>query len=231
MRADEGDVDQAWNYFRQAQREHADSTSLSHLEVTLLMAQGDAAQARERARFWIARLTRSNAKENHDLIGFLRQVAEQGEQAMFQMHSRQWPELETIRNLLAQAPAPALLHKLKHGDAESAGEIVPDTKLVKPLKQWQSLFPQIGPVLTGMVVDEHPAWEHPQPWLDCLQGQPLLWQSFDVLDDLVLALTAVPAFGIEQTLREPILARAENLVRPADRGRAGSRENAGMGMP
>lgn len=209
--ADAGDFDRAWQYFRDAQREHADSASLSHLEITLLMSQGEVTQAQERARFWIAKLSRAGAEEYRELIGFMRQIVERGEQAMFDMHSRAWPQLDTLRSLLAQAPAPAVMHRLKAGDAASAGCIAPQPKLLKALKQWQQCFPQVGPGLTAMGVAEHPAWEDVEPWLRCLQAHPLLWQSFDVLDDLVLALTAVPAFGVQQTLGEPLLARAETL--------------------
>lgn len=209
--ADAGDFAGAWEYFRDAQREHADSVSLSHLEITLLMSQGEVAQAQERARFWIAKLTRVGAEENRELIGFMRQVAEQGERAMFDMHSSAWPELDRLRNLLAQAPAAAVMHRLKGGDADNAGYIAPDAKLLKALKHWRQCFPQIAPGLTAMGVADHPAWEDAEPWLACLQTHPLLWQSLDVLDDLVLALTAVPAFGVQQTLAEPLLARAEIL--------------------
>lgn len=209
--ADAGDFAGAWRYFRDAQREHADSVSLSHLEIILLMSQGETAQAQERARFWVAKLSRADAEEHRELIGFMRQIAEQGERAMFDMHSRAEPELDTLRTLLAQAPAPAVMHRLKSGDADNAGYIAPGPKLLKALRQWQQCFPQVGPGLTAMGVADHPAWEDPQPWLACLQAQPLLWQSFDVLDDLVLALTAAPAFGVQQTLGEPLLARAEIL--------------------
>ena len=209
--ADAGDFAGAWEYFRDAQREHADSASLSHLEITLLMSQGEVSQAQERARFWIAKLTRAGAEENRELIGFMRQVAEQGERAMFDMHSSAWPELDRLRNLLAQAPAAAVMHRLKGGDADNAGYIAPDAKLLKALKHWRQCFPQIAPGLTAMGVADHPAWEDAELWLACLQTHPLLWQSLDVLDDLVLALTAVPAFGIQQTLAEPLLARAEIL--------------------
>lgn len=211
MCADAGDFTQAWDYFRDAQREDSDSASLSHLEITLLLSQGDEVTARERARFWIARLSRGGAETHRELVGFLRQVAEQGEQAMFEVQRREWPELETIRSMLTQAPAPAVMHSLKDGDDEDAGHVVPERRMRKALEQWQQAFPQVGPGLTAMGVSEHPAWDDPEPWLECLRAQPLLWQSFDVLDDLVLALTSMPAFGIQQSLGEPLLARAEVL--------------------
>lgn len=211
MSSDAGDYEQAWRYFRDAQREDADSPALSHLEVTLLLAQGQPERARERARFWIARLTRQDAEGYRGLIDLLRQVAEQGEQAMFAITQQEWPELEVLRDLLTQAPAPAVQHRLQVDGDESAGPITPKPKLHKALAYWRSSFPDVGPGLTAMRVPDHQAWEDAEPWLECLRQHPILWQSFDVLDDLVLALQEVPALAVRDTLIEPILGRAEQL--------------------
>lgn len=211
MSSDGGDIEQAWRHFRDAQREDADSPSLSHLEVTLLLAQGESERARDRARFWIARLTRQDAEGLQWLIGFLRQVAEQGERAIFDFTRRDWPELQVLHDLLAQAPSPAVLHRLQVGDDASAGPITPEPKLSKALAHWRSSFPDVGPSLTAMQVPDHPAWEDAEPWLECLRAHPILWQSFDVLDDVVLALLEVPALGVRHGQAEPILERAEQL--------------------
>lgn len=209
--ADDCDFDAAWRHFQAAQREHPDSNSLATLEVVLLTSQGETAQARQRARFWIARLGRVDAAGYADLIGFLQQVVEEGEVALLASQDRDWPELAALRDLIGRAPALADLHHLADGDDESAGRIRPAPALRKPLARWQRCFPQTGPALTALDAPEHPAWDDTPPWLECLRDEPLLWQSFDVLDDLVLALTAVPAPGVQQALAEPLLARAETL--------------------
>jgi tetratricopeptide (TPR) repeat protein len=211
MAADDGDFAAAWRHFQVAQREDPDSESLSQLEVVLLMAQGDTPRAKERARFWIARLGRRGSAEYAPLIGFLREVAEQGEVALMGAAARDWPELSILREMITQMPAPAALHRLTGGGDESAGHIAPDAALRKALVHWKACFPQTHPGLTAMGLHEHPAWDDSAPWLRCLRQQPLLWQSFEVLDDLVLALTVVPAPGVEQALVEPLLERAETL--------------------
>jgi tetratricopeptide (TPR) repeat protein len=211
MAADEGDFETAWQHFTTAQREHPDSDSLAQLEVVLLIARGDTAQAKERARFWIARLARLNDAGHDPLIGFLRQVVEQGEAALLGPASLDWPELTTLRHMVEHMPAPADLHHLAGGNDESAGHIKPEAGLRRLLVRWTKAFPQAHPGLAAMGLAEHPAWLDTTSWIGCLQQHPLLWQSFDVLDDLVLALAAVPVPGVQQVLAEPLLERAELL--------------------
>lgn len=213
MAADEGDFAGAWNCFREAQREHADSASLAHLETTLLLAEGRPGQARERARFWIARLQRADAVGHAPLIELLRDLAEHGEQAMFDVQAREWPEPGQLQALLKAAPAPAVRHTLYGGNDEDCGALRPDRALARDLKAWAQAFPQVGPALTSLWVEDHPAWEDPQRWLQCLGDHPALWQSFDVLDDLVLALSAADNMIGLRLLRQELLERGETLLR------------------
>ena len=55
-------------------------------------------------------------------------------------------------------------------------------------------------------------WEDPQGWLEFLGRNPLCWQSFDVLDDLVMAVDALQAVTIDKTLMEPLSARGVALL-------------------
>ncbi len=212
MAADEDDYPLAWRHFRDAQREDADSASLSHLEVTLLLAQGEHVQARERARFWIARLQRTDAHGHAQMIAFLRDVTQHGEQALFNLQTKQMPELAQLPPLLQAAPPPVVCHTVRSGDAIDTGVLAPDRSLARALQAWTLAFPQVDPALTSLWLDEHPAWDNPQPWLHCLRQHPLLWQSFDVLDDLVLALTAIYQLGMAP-LRDHLLERGETLLR------------------
>jgi tetratricopeptide (TPR) repeat protein len=59
------------------------------------------------------------------------------------------------------------------------------------------------------------AFDDAAPWLDLLQAQPLLWQSFDVLDDLAMAVNALDVLGAEQRIEAPLLERAIALLRLA----------------
>ena len=72
--ADRGDLEGAWRSFGEAQREDPEDPNLATLELTLLVSRGKTGQARECARFWIARLERRRDPALADLIGFLRKV-------------------------------------------------------------------------------------------------------------------------------------------------------------
>ena len=56
MLADKGEYLAAWKLFKEAQRIDPDNPSLAHLEVLLLINQGEVGEAQERARFWARRL-------------------------------------------------------------------------------------------------------------------------------------------------------------------------------
>jgi tetratricopeptide (TPR) repeat protein len=77
MAADKGDYESAWAFFADAQRASPDDLSLSHLEIIMLLSEGRHAQARERARFWIAKIQRSGHDEDMEpMLHWLRQIAQ-----------------------------------------------------------------------------------------------------------------------------------------------------------
>jgi thioredoxin-like negative regulator of GroEL len=80
--ADAGKFEPAWELFRDAQRATPDDPSLAHLEVVLLVASDREDEARERARFWIARISRRKEPRLQGLIDLLRGVAAQGGAAL-----------------------------------------------------------------------------------------------------------------------------------------------------
>ena len=55
-------------------------------------------------------------------------------------------------------------------------------------------------------------WIEPASWLDFLERDALAWQSFDVLDDLAMAVEALPVIGSGATLLEPLLERGAALL-------------------
>lgn len=209
--ADAGDFAQAWEHFRQAQRDDSDSPSLSHLEIVLLLSEGKPEQARDRARFWSARLTRLGADEYAGLIAFLREVATHGADALLNAAAAMDPALGNLCKAFDNAPALSASYHLRHGNDEDAGELTPAPALTKALREWQAHFPQEHPSLTFLDVAEHEAWDDPAPWLDLLHTRPVLWQSLEVLDDLVLALGVVENQGI-LPLRARLLERAQALL-------------------
>ncbi len=211
MLADRGDIEGAWASFREAQRADPDNPSHAALEITLLVSRGEIEQARERARFWIARLERLRDPDLADMIGFLRAVQADPQAAMADMDRRQIPALDTLGTLLAGAPAPQTHCEVV--DQGEAGRVLkPRDALAGVEARWREVFPQTKPELTGTQHDFTGMWDEPQPWLDFLKATPLAWHSFDVLDDLALAVDALPTMGAGTTILEPLLARGTALL-------------------
>ncbi len=75
--SDSGDFNRAWNYFHEAQRASPDDISLAHLEILMLVSQKRDADARERAKFWAAKIMRAGYDEaEFPLLGWLRQIGQ-----------------------------------------------------------------------------------------------------------------------------------------------------------
>lgn len=211
MAADAGDYAQAWKHFQQAQHHDPDSPSLAHLEIVLLFTQGRPEQARERARFWMARLTRAGTDHHRELITFLSDVVSTGHDALLKVSAERDPRLGLLLQALNAAPAPTVAYRLKQASDDDSGELTPSPALSKALRDWQEHFPQEHPELTFLDVPDHGAWDAPAPWLSLLGRLPLLWQSLEVLDDLVLALGVIGTPFV-LPLRERLLERAQSLL-------------------
>ena len=61
--------------------------------------------------------------------------------------------------------------------------------------------------------DNDAVWDNADAWLDLLQKHPSLWFSFDVLDDLVLAVDTIVLAGVEERLLVPMAERAVEQLR------------------
>ena len=84
--ADQGYTDQAWQYFREAQRELPNDVGLIHLELVLLMSENKRDEAVQRARFWSAWAKR-NVDADHVLHEQLAQMIKNPVLAMLDMGS------------------------------------------------------------------------------------------------------------------------------------------------
>ena len=82
---------------------------------------------------------------------------------------------------------------LDQGEGEQRLE--PDAALRKLEKRWREIFPQGKPSLTATRVLDNEMWNEPGARLDFLARNPLVSQSFEVLDDVVLAVDALPTVG------------------------------------
>lgn len=206
--ADRGEYDLAWTLFQQAQRLAPDDPSLSHLEILILKSQGEHARARERAGFWIARLSKDPTGQYAGLIEFLRQATDDLSGSMLNVLQDNHPGLRRFVDLLTRLPAPACHYTLNPAE-NSAGPLDPDAAL-------QRLFPQWEPY-SHALLESSPAinWRDRLPWLTWLEKNPLAWQSFEILLDIVEALneTEPRINGMEDDVVLPLLLRAEALLR------------------
>lgn len=221
MAADAGDYDTAWALFREAQRHEPDSPSLSHLEVTVLLAQGRDDEARARARFWAQRLAGMRDPQLEPLIGFLREVAAEGGQALAQVAIERDPVLAELVALFRDAPPPASLYTLAPQDG-SAGALASKPALRKALQRWDRVCPPIG--YSPIQDDASDAILATAPlWLPMLRELPLLWNSFEVLDALTRAAAGFSQVGLFETLVLPMLERSERVLREVLRANGAER--------
>lgn len=209
--ADRGDAEGAWKSFAQAQREDPQNESLAMLELTLLVSSGRIEQARERARFWVGRLERRGDPAHEDLLAFLRKAQADPQAAMAQMDSKRFPALERLTALARAAPPPQVHYRL--ADRGEAGRVLEPQEALRKLEaRWRKLFPQTKPDLTATQHDFTGMWDAPEGWLDFLEREALAWQSFDVLDDLAMAVEALRTMATDATLLEPLLERGVALL-------------------
>ena len=208
IHADRGEYDLAWSLFQQAQRLVPDDPALSHLEIVMLKSQGEHARARERAAFWIARLSKDKTGQHSDLIVFLRQAADDLGGSMLNVLQENHPALRQYADLMTRLPATACHYALGM-DAQDAGPLEPDQTLRRLHAQWAAYAQRLD--------EASPAihWDARLPWLTWLEKNPLAWQSFDVLFDMVQALldTEPRLTGMETEMVLPLLLRAEALLR------------------
>jgi tetratricopeptide (TPR) repeat protein len=209
MLADAGDFAAAWKLFSEAQRHQPDSPSLSHLEVTLLLSEGREAEARERARFWLLQLERKRDPELADLIGLLREVANQGGDAMLALAARDDPEFSAFIEAWRAVP-PITVHYRLQAVGDSAGPLEATRELRDALRRWEAVFPAPAHSPLQDALDD--PWEAVPNWLPLLRSEPSLWSAFEVLDALQDAVADIAVIGAEG-LRTALLDRGERLLR------------------
>lgn len=208
METGNGNDDAAHRALVEAQRADPDNLNLGILEVHLLISAGNVALAQERAKYWAIRLAKLNDPDLHDQIAWLREVVLNPQAAMMQMTRKGGDDsIAELEALLADAPPVACHYRLEPIDS-STGPFAPDAKLGEVLKTWQAVFPSNPPSLTWMSSWNEAAWDDAGTWLALLREQPLLWNSFEVLDDLVIALDGCGMSWVREELVPPLLERA-----------------------
>jgi tetratricopeptide (TPR) repeat protein len=210
MLSDQGDYAAAWSLFREAQRHEPDSPSLAHLEVTVLISQGRESEARDRARFWALRLGTRRDPDLQPLIELLREIAADGAAALGEVMLASHPDLGQLQQLLHGAPPVASHYSLSPHEGE-AGPLEPTRTLAKALRRWEDVCPPVQHSPMGDELGDLRA-DLMSQWLPVLQQQPVLWNAFEVLDVLADIIDSHNLPGLSQTLKLPLLDRAERLL-------------------
>ena len=210
MEADKGNDDAARKALVEAQRADPDNLNLGILEVHLLISSGNAALAQERAKYWALRLARLGDPGLDDQIAWLREMALNPQSAMMKIARGHDDAIAGLESLLDAAP-PLACHYRLHVDDGSTGPFSPDARMSAALESWHEAFPSRPPHLVDMTAWNEEAWDDPEPWLALLSEQPLLWNSFTVLDDLACALDGYGMDWVCAALIPPLLERAHGL--------------------
>lgn len=211
MLFDAGRNAEAWRCFEEAQRVAPNHPALPMLELTLLYSRGDFARLRDRVDFWLARLKQQDDDEQANLIELLRAVRRDPRRALRDFDLSRPAALDTLEDMLATLPSPASHYTLAVTD-DGLATLTPDAELKALIRRWRRNLPRAKAALTAVPGDEW-TWVGPVPdWARVLQQAPLAWQSFEVLDDLVLVVDALHAMGAEWGVIDPLLHRATALL-------------------
>jgi len=218
--ADRGERAEAWRQFADAQRHEPDNPMLATLELTMLLGEKNYDRMRERGRFWIARLARDREHDLSDLIGHIRELIADPVEASLKYESADRPGLTEMRRLLASLPPIECHYALERG--EDWARLVPADDLDSLVADWRMQAQVFKPDLTMPSAGDAGAWERVAPGIPWLERHPRAWQSFDILDDLVLVVQDAGLMAGTDVLLAPLVERAHALLRLVqDRNAAG----------
>jgi tetratricopeptide (TPR) repeat protein len=197
--ADRNEYVEAWSLFQELQRLIPNDPSLSHLEMTLLVNQGEKQRATERAHFWVARLSKDKDFSQGPLIEYLRTVSQGNiSSAMIGIAKNLSSEINRLVSLVEHLPEPVCHYTLTPMN-DSAGPLVPNKKLLSLFAQWETQ----GEFSETMSDD-----------IEWLERNPLAWQCFEILNDWLATIEEERvSHGFEEVLLLPALRHAEALLR------------------
>ena len=221
MLADRGDHRAAWQSFKTARDLNPNDPALSFLEVTTLLSEGRVPEAQGRAQWWAAFLGKQRDPSFKELIDRLQAIAKDPDAGMMSVAMDMNDHWQRLNALFLNAPRPSVRHSFQVFQEETeeqklhhvADALVPDAKLAKLDALWKGSFPQTKPDLTRLQHDDESVWDNAAQWLDVLAKHPDLWFSFEVLDDLVMAVDTIHVAGVQERLLVPMAERAAEQLR------------------
>jgi hypothetical protein len=219
--ADRGDHKAAWKAFKLASDLNPNDPALSFLEVTTLLSEGRTTEAQGRAQWWAAFLAKQRDPSLAELVERLRSIAKDPHAGMMGVAMDMNAHWHRLNDLLLSAPPPIVRHSFEVFMEETeeqqvhhvADGFVPDTKLAKLEGTWRNTFLQVKPDITRLQHNDESVWDNASQWLDLLEKHPDLWLSFEVLDDLVMAVDTIRVAGVEERMLVPMAERAAEQLR------------------
>ena len=229
MLADRGERAKAWRLFGEAQRHQPDNPMLATLELTMLLEERDYARLRERGRFWIGRLGRERGDDCAALLGHIRALVADPPGAALSIMASERPAIAALSGLLAAMPPASPHYRLQSSEAVVCLE--PTDELAALTATWRSLTAVRKPDLTLASVGDGQALERVAAAIPWLTRHPLAWQSFEVLDDLALAIQDAQLGAGEERLLGPVVERARALLQTVLRDQAAAGRQLPWGFP
>lgn len=228
FRMDQGDDDEAWRCFQEAQRADPGDPDLAPLELLLLLARGEQARASERARFWLQRY-RSLGIDDPERLKLLTDAVGDPAGAFANLsRDRRDPQLLRLEELLmASAMLEAPQYETDSRSATDSNErsLVPPAAIAELEQRWHDCYPVGKPFSTQPEpMGAEDPWQGPgvERWLQFLHSHPRAFDSLDILDDLLIAIDLhreVDLPGIHAKLAAPIVERAAKILERAVAGR------------
>jgi len=204
--ADAGDEAEAWRLFAEAQRLQPENPALAMLELSMLADERTFDRLQERGRFWMARLARDRNHDYADLIAHIRELITDPQATVLKYQSGDRPGLLELRRLVALLPAVECHYTLDREGAE--GRLLPSAALAAVVAAWDAQTAVAKPDLTMLRSGDPGAWDDAAPGIAWLEVNPLAWQSFEILDDLALAVREAELAASEDLLLVPLLEHA-----------------------
>lgn len=195
--SDRNEFTEGWALFQELQRLIPNDPSLSHLEIVMLLGQGEKQRAADRAKFWMARLAHDENAQG-PLMEFLRATA-RGDAvgAMAGIAREMNPDMDKLIETINRLPKPECHYTLKPMD-ESAGPLMPDAKVRRLIEQW---------------VKQEESSQGLSDDLKWLEKNPLAFHCFEILEDWLGALENLRAtHGFEEVVLIPLLQHAEAVL-------------------
>lgn len=200
---------EAWDALHHAEELTPDHPDVARLEVTLLIHQENWEQASRRGHFWALRFHRLYGEAMQPTINLLNQMADAPRQVFAKQTFDYSQALEELLGLASNAAQPeCAYHFILKNNCD--GQLEPSPQLQEALDEWYQRYTFLPQQPAHENVPYDLAWKMAPEWMPLLKQYPILWNSFEILDDL----TRIIAHGSPQQTRAsnlPLVARSAAL--------------------